>query len=83
MPGVSEADGRSRGFGRIRPNDDAPEPVEVSGGLTFGQMAPGEEFTCGLTLDGIAHCWGSNRAGWLGDGTIEDRLEPTPVQPAQ
>ena len=43
------------------------------------ELASGEEYTCAIDLDGVAVCWGSNRAGWLGDGTLDRRLEPTPV----
>ena len=35
--------------------------------------------TCGLALDGRAYCWGTNNRGSLGDGSLENRLLPTPV----
>jgi hypothetical protein len=34
-----------------------------------------------VSVDGVAYCWGSNRVGWLGDGTQDPRSEPTPVAP--
>lgn len=34
---------------------------------------------CGVRLDGSAWCWGANAQGNLGDGSREDRLQPTRV----
>ena len=48
-------------------------PVAVSGGLTFTSVSAGENHTCGLTANGIAYCWGSNRSGQLG---TEAELRP-------
>jgi len=42
-------------------------------------ISAGGSHTCALRVDGKAFCWGSNTAGQLGDGTQEDRLNPTPV----
>ena len=36
---------------------------------------------CALRADGSALCWGGNEGGQLGDGTNQNRLVPTPVQP--
>ena len=60
------------------------DPVLVSGGLVFQEIAAGFDHSCALTRDGAAYCWGSNdppgpAAGQLGDGTRTDRLVPTPV----
>jgi uncharacterized protein YjdB/alpha-tubulin suppressor-like RCC1 family protein len=58
-------------------------PTPVAGGLTFTSIAGvGAFHTCGLTSGGAAYCWGFNRNGELGDGTLGDensRLTPTPV----
>jgi alpha-tubulin suppressor-like RCC1 family protein len=59
-------------------------PVPVAGGLKFKEIYaaganPFVAFTCGLTSTGEAYCWGANEVGELGDGTIMDRLVPTPV----
>lgn len=36
--------------------------------LVFTQISAGGEFTCGLARGGIAHCWGENQWGQLGNG---------------
>ncbi|HEX2723451.1 MAG TPA: hypothetical protein VHM24_11060, partial [Gemmatimonadaceae bacterium] len=42
-------------------------------------MSSGANFSCGLTLDGTAWCWGLNDRGQVGDGTTTTRLVPTKV----
>lgn len=37
--------------------------------------------SCGLRADGSLWCWGANNAGQLGDGTTDNRLVPTAIQP--
>jgi alpha-tubulin suppressor-like RCC1 family protein len=54
--------------------------VAVAGGVKFATVTGGEEFTCGVGIDRAAYCWGSNRAGWLGDGTDVQRTAPTRVK---
>ena len=39
----------------------------------------GFEGTCAITDDGTAWCWGRNESGEVGDGTTENRFEPTQV----
>jgi alpha-tubulin suppressor-like RCC1 family protein len=65
------------GLGTI--DDSAhPTPIRV-GTLKFASVAIGSNFTCGLTTDGTAYCWGGNSVGQLGDGTHVDRAVPSPV----
>jgi alpha-tubulin suppressor-like RCC1 family protein len=45
----------------------------------IAQIAVGNGHTCTVHDDGTVRCWGSNSSGELGDGTVEDRLTPTPV----
>jgi alpha-tubulin suppressor-like RCC1 family protein len=54
-------------------------PVPVLTGLRFDHVSAGGLFTCGITTDDRAYCWGDNFAGQLGDGTNTDHLLPTPV----
>jgi alpha-tubulin suppressor-like RCC1 family protein len=55
-------------------------PLPVAGGLRFRQVgAAGQRHTCGVTVDDRAYCWGSNRDGQLGDGTISRHLRPFAV----
>lgn len=72
-------DGR---VGNGQEGDDVPEPVAVSGDLAFELLRGGEEFTCGILTDGTVVCWGSNRGGWLGDGTLEAHSAPAPILPS-
>ena len=55
------------------------KPTAVKGELFFGQVTAGLEHTCGKTTASVAYCWGSNNHGKLGDGTLENRVIPTPV----
>jgi alpha-tubulin suppressor-like RCC1 family protein len=55
-------------------------PVAVAGGLRFREVgAAGEYHTCGVTTGNQSYCWGLNRDGQLGDGTITQRLTPVAV----
>lgn len=55
-------------------------PLPVAGELRFRQVnAAGQRHTCGVTVDDRAYCWGSNRDGQLGDGTVTRHLRPFAV----
>jgi alpha-tubulin suppressor-like RCC1 family protein len=47
--------------------------------IPFSSIAAGFAHTCGLGDDGVAHCWGQNSDGQLGDASRENRNVPTPV----
>ena len=47
--------------------------------VTFVRMSSGSNFSCGLTADGSAYCWGENTSGQLGDGTTISRGTPARV----
>ena len=88
--GVSYPDGRAYCWGRNSGEGtgavgdgtriDRLTPVAVVSGHAFRQVTTGAGFSCGVTTDDRAYCWGYNRFGMLGDSTeAEYRLEPTPV----
>ncbi|MFQ5717904.1 MAG: RCC1 repeat-containing protein [Acidobacteriota bacterium] len=58
-------------------------PVRLAGipGLSgrVTAIAAGDQFTLALTVAGEVWTWGDNTWGQLGDGTILDRLVPTPI----
>ena len=37
--------------------------------VSWSQLAPGQEQTCGVSASGPAYCWGTNDVGEIGDGT--------------
>ena len=47
--------------------------------VTFVRMAAGNGYTCALTADGTAYCWGENNDAQLGDGSTTFRSLPTKV----
>jgi len=42
-------------------------PTPVAGGLAFASISAGYDYTCGVTVDGTAYCWGDNEYGALGN----------------
>ncbi|MCC6811659.1 MAG: carboxypeptidase regulatory-like domain-containing protein [Deltaproteobacteria bacterium] len=55
-------------------------PTDVSG-LSSGvlDVSIGDSHACVLMTGGGVKCWGDNRKAQIGDGTIDERLTPTPV----
>lgn len=54
-------------------------PVAVAGGLAFRAISAGTVHTCGLTLTGVAYCWGQNIYGSLGRSDTQGAFSPGPV----
>jgi alpha-tubulin suppressor-like RCC1 family protein len=58
-------------------------PVRVAGGLPWTQVTAGVGiygFSCGVTSDHRAFCWGNNNSGQLGDSSsVSRRLKPSLV----
>jgi alpha-tubulin suppressor-like RCC1 family protein len=59
-------------------NEGIVPPRQTSGGLHFQSLALGDGFTCGLTTDDAAYCWGAGNEGALGNGTSAG-IAATPV----
>ena len=72
-------------YGQLGNGTSTSKPVplvtNVSGGLTFSQVAGGlaSLHSCGLTLTGKAYCWGGNFDGQLGDGSTTAHYTPVAV----
>jgi alpha-tubulin suppressor-like RCC1 family protein len=59
---------------------DSVVPVNVVGlGSGVIAVSAGGSFSCALTSEGAAKCWGANGNGVLGDGTTMDSLVPVEV----
>ncbi len=56
-----------------------PTLVDTPGGVLWQAITAGQFHSCALSTDGDAYCWGRNQDGQLGDGTTDDRHEPTLV----
>ena len=54
-------------------------PAPVSGSLVFRSISAGFRFTCGITTQGGAYCWGQNAHGQLGNGGRTSATAPSPV----
>ena len=52
-------------------------PIQVSGDLTFQSVSAGRLYSCGITINGAAYCWGLNDNGQL--GAVTGLGSPTPV----
>jgi hypothetical protein len=48
-------------------------------GTAIDIVGSGDGFSCAITADSDAYCWGLNTAGQLGDGTTIDRSSPVAV----
>jgi alpha-tubulin suppressor-like RCC1 family protein len=54
-------------------------PVRVVGGHSFADVSVGASFSCGITSDGHAYCWGWNAYGQLGNGSTNGSTVPAAV----
>jgi alpha-tubulin suppressor-like RCC1 family protein len=61
------------------PYDCRTRPAPVLGGLVFESLSAGAGFTCGVSPQGAAYCWGRNSGGQLGNGSRAAAPAPAPV----
>jgi alpha-tubulin suppressor-like RCC1 family protein len=55
----------------------AEDVVGLSGRVL--ELSAAGNLTCALTAGGGVQCWGDNRYGQLGDGSVQKRYQPVPV----
>jgi alpha-tubulin suppressor-like RCC1 family protein len=58
----------------------ASTPASVTGTLPMTRLVAGNGHACALATDQRLHCWGTNASGQLGDGTLTNSTQTTPVQ---
>jgi alpha-tubulin suppressor-like RCC1 family protein len=61
------------------PESEPALAATATAALAFYQVSVGSLYTCGVTTDNRAYCWGDNTYGRLGDGSTTRRLGPYPV----
>ena len=54
-------------------------PVAVEGGLRFRSVSAGRDYTCGITTQNEAFCWGAHEVGQTGQATGNATRQPTRV----
>ena len=47
--------------------------------FAIGSLVAAFQHTCGLSTAGTAYCWGDNSFGQLGDGSVDQKLEPVAI----
>jgi alpha-tubulin suppressor-like RCC1 family protein len=66
----------------VAANSSHPVAITTSGvlaGKTIAAVASGVSYSCAVSTEGKAYCWGTNTLGQLGNGTTQDSLVPVPV----
>ena len=56
-----------------------PTKVQITGGRSVLAVSAGYAHTCVILDDSSIQCWGDNDYGQIGDGTNDDRNQPTTV----
>ena len=59
--------------------EQEPAPVQVPGVPDLAAISAGEGFTCGVSPDGAAWCWGTDLYDEVGRGDDSDSYVPGPV----
>ena len=61
-------------------NSRIPVAVQMPAGVSFQSIAAGYHYTCALTAEGKAYCWGQGSSGRLGNNSTTDSRIPVAVQ---
>ncbi|MBL8685021.1 MAG: hypothetical protein JNK05_37945 [Myxococcales bacterium] len=72
-------DNRAGQLGTSMPITSSMVPVDVAGVTDAVEIALGSQHACALRASGAVVCWGANRSGQLGDGTMVPRSTPVAV----
>ncbi len=67
------------GLGETTLSKAVPQQVKNLTSGTVAYLAAGMHHSCAIDVDGGVLCWGWNEYGQIGDGTLNDRYEPTPL----
>ncbi len=67
------------GTGAAGGSVNTPTAVSTAVVSGFTRLYAGEFHTCGLTVEGVAYCWGRNDRGQLGNSTFANSAEPVAV----
>jgi alpha-tubulin suppressor-like RCC1 family protein len=79
LSGYSCRDDKIAGPSDTKARDAGPSFATATAALPFYQVSAGQDhFTCGVTPDYRAYCWGRNYKGQLGAGGTSS-IEPTPL----
>lgn len=57
----------------------SPDPKKILQPNKWIEVAAGPSFSCGIAADRSLWCWGRNRGGRLGNGTVYDARSPVKV----
>ena len=61
-------------------NSRIPVAVQMPAGVSFQSIAAGYHYTCALTAEGKAYCWGQGSSGQLGNNSTTASRIPVAVQ---
>ena len=60
-------------------NSRIPVAVQMPAGVSFQSITAGSDYTCALTNEGKAYCWGNNEYGQLGNNSTTNSSIPLAV----
>ncbi len=72
----SDSDGQ---LGDGRAGLISPDPVRSASEQVFREVSVGSIHTCAIAQDGHAYCWGSNKFGQLGVGSLVSKAAPEAI----